>query len=156
MTLAFEKDAAALSALHKRAFPPGDGWSADAITELLALDTTHVWAWSQQGALRGFVMVQLCGPEADILTLAVDPNHRRKGIAKRVMATAHKRLLELGTQRVLLEVAETNSGARAFYRSMGYATIATREAYYKQAELPPIDAIIMAYATAGQLALKQA
>jgi ribosomal-protein-alanine acetyltransferase len=64
--------------------------------------------------------------EFEILSLAVHPGHRRKGVARALVhefCSAHK-------GDVFLEVRESNRGAIAFYESLGFERTGVRHAYY--------------------------
>ncbi|HEY9536300.1 MAG TPA: ribosomal-protein-alanine acetyltransferase, partial [Kiloniellaceae bacterium] len=49
-----------------------------------------------------------------------------------------------GARRLLLEVAEPNAGARAFYRGEGFDEIGRRRNYYRMPGGAPADAVICA------------
>lgn len=53
-------------------------------------------------------------------SMAVAPEHRRRGLATRVLAALRARAAEEGAQRVFLEVTADNSGARELYRRAGF------------------------------------
>ena len=77
------------AALHRHAF--AQPWSTDAFTATLAgPGTVTVVATaannpSEEASPVGFAIARLAGPEAEILTLAVDPAHRRRGIGRRLV-----------------------------------------------------------------------
>jgi ribosomal protein S18 acetylase RimI-like enzyme len=52
--------------------------------------------------------------------LAVSPHHRRRGIGRRMMEEAEKRLLSAGCPKINLQVRETNQGVIRFYERIGY------------------------------------
>src|SRR5579864_7174985 len=54
--------------------------------------------------VMGFVAFMRLIDEAELLNLAVDPEHRHQGIGKSLLDEARKRLLEAGTKKVFLEV----------------------------------------------------
>ncbi len=64
--------------------------------------------------------------EFEILSLATHPKHQRKGVARALIhefCSAHR-------GDVFLEVRESNHGAIAFYKSMGFGKTGVRHAYY--------------------------
>jgi [ribosomal protein S18]-alanine N-acetyltransferase len=74
-------------------------------------------------------------PEREILNLAVDPRYRRAGIATLLMR------LEFRKGAVfLLEVRDSNLGARALYDRLGFVEISRRREYYTN---PTETAIVM-------------
>ncbi len=52
--------------------------------------------------------------------LAVSPQHRRKGIGRRIMEDAEKRLKSAGCPKINLQVRETNREVILFYARIGY------------------------------------
>jgi GNAT superfamily N-acetyltransferase len=63
--------------------------------------------------------------------MRTDPDRRREGLARRVMAGLGRAALSRGHDRVLLQVLEANDGARALYRSLGFE-MAWRYAYWRR------------------------
>ncbi len=53
--------------------------------------------------------------------LGVAPEHRRKGLARRIMEEAERRLRALGCPKINLQVRTSNREAVAFYRRIGFA-----------------------------------
>jgi len=79
-----------------------------------------------EGVVAGFFVGRQTAPgEHEILNLAVDPGHRRKGIARALLKAA------IGSQQTwFLEVRESNHAAIAFYASAGFEASGRREKYY--------------------------
>jgi len=69
---------------------------------------------ADQGGIRGFITVW-CQPDPFIDNLHVDPGERSRGVGRRLMQTAAKRLLQNGFARVSLYVAAQNQRAANFY-----------------------------------------
>jgi len=91
----------------------------------------------EDDAVAGFLVVRRTAPEeSEILNLAVDPSCRRRGIGGALL----RRALEVSASQWFLEVRESNSGAIAFYRSLGFEAVGRRENYYSD---PPESAIVM-------------
>jgi [ribosomal protein S18]-alanine N-acetyltransferase len=82
------------------------------------------------GAIAGFVAARAMGPEAEMLNLAVDPDHRRQGVGRSLVQALHRQLHAGGTERVYLEVRPSNLAAQQLYRSLGYAECGRRRDYY--------------------------
>src|SRR5262249_54925191 len=94
----------------------------------------------------GLVIALAVGTEAEILTLAVLPTFRRRGIARRLLASVVDRLTGAGCQRLLLEVAEDNGAARSLYDTLGFAEIGHRPSYYRHSAGTATAAIVLARA----------
>ncbi len=70
------------------------------------------------------------GGEGDIMTIAVAPEYRRKGIAKELISRMESWAKARGAIAMMLEVDVTNSDAIALYTSLGYETLNIRKNYY--------------------------
>lgn len=89
------------------------------------------------GAIRGFIVTRRTAPdETEVLNLAVDPDHRRMGIAGELMRHAIGR----SPGEVFLEVRESNLPARKLYSKLGFEDAGVRQNYYQD---PPEAAIVM-------------
>ena len=55
-----------------------------------------------------------------VYALAVDPDHRRQGIASRLMNELERRLLALGCHKLNLQVRTQNTEVLELYRHLGY------------------------------------
>ena len=70
------------------------------------------------------------GGEGDIMTIAVKPGYRRKGIAKELIARLESWAKARGAIAMMLEVDVTNSDAISLYRNLGYESLNIRKNYY--------------------------
>ena len=126
-------DAHDLADLHAACFHRG--WSTAEIEALLAEDTVFCLVarrGSPFGTRRpvGFVMIRSTGEEAEVLTLAVSARQRRRGIGRRLMDEALRRLYHDRVPVLFLEVDETNAAARALYARPGFRVVGRRRDYY--------------------------
>lgn len=129
-----------MAALHAEAFVRG--WPADAFAGLLAQPgTSALLASAAAGEPAGMVLYRHAGAEAEILTIAVRPRLRRKGIARALLA-AMREDLPPAVEEIFIEVAETNVAGRAFYDSLGFETVGRRTGYYRDRGTPD-DALVM-------------
>jgi ribosomal-protein-alanine acetyltransferase len=65
--------------------------------------------------------------DGHILSVAVQPRYRRKGIGRELLLRAMKTCL---LKKVWAEVRRSNQGAQAFYSKMGFQTIGMVPNYY--------------------------
>ena len=130
--------AAALAAIHARAFPPDEVWDEGAIA--LLTDSPGGIGWFDPRG--GFCLARVAADEAEILTLAVLPERRRQGIAARLLTAAMAAASGRGARRMLLEVAESNLAARRLYAAAGFRPVGRRARYYASGE----DALVLAAA----------
>ncbi len=81
--------------------------------------------------LLGLCTAWIILDELHITSLAVDPQHQRKGIGKFMLAKLIKHAKSLKTKQIRLEVKDINMPAKAFYNSMGFERIGYRSNFYK-------------------------
>jgi ribosomal-protein-alanine N-acetyltransferase len=112
-----------LAALHRTSFP--DAWDAPALAALLAAPGTFVFHLAD-----GFVMARSAGGEAEILTLAVAPPARGRGIGRALMQAAAAHAARSGADALFLEVGTDNPAALALYGTLGFVRVGMRKAYY--------------------------
>ena len=80
------------------------------------------------GNLVGFLVTRrLVEGESEVLNLAIDPGHRRKGIARALLASAFAR----SPGRWFLEVRASNEAALECYRKLGFQNVGIRPGYYR-------------------------
>ena len=88
----------------------------------------------------GYVVTMHLGAHADVVDLhriAVDPDHRRRGLGHALLAAA----IEASGpgRRMLLEVSAANAEALEFYATEGFTEITRRPRYYRDGS----DAVVM-------------
>ena len=131
---------AALAAIHQGVFPPEDAWSAHAFAELLAVP--GVYGLIDDG---GLILMRLAADEAEILTLAILPAQRRRGVARRLLAAGLRRAWDEGARRVFLEVSAGNAPAQALYAAEGFKSCGRRVGYYSDGS----DALVLQISLCG-------
>lgn len=83
------------------------------------------------GEPAGFAISQWLADEMEILSIAVDPSRRRRGLGRMLM-TAMAAIAEAhGRTSWILEVRETNTAARALYERCGFLKVGERRGYYR-------------------------
>jgi [ribosomal protein S18]-alanine N-acetyltransferase len=80
------------------------------------------------GEICGQIGVRHIVGELHITTIAVRPEHRRRGHARALIDAALATFPE--ARRVHLEVRPSNAAARTLYESIGFATTGLRRRYY--------------------------
>lgn len=128
-----------MALLHARAFAAmSRAWSADEFARLRA--DPVVFAITRD---RGFVLGRAAGGEAEVLTLAVAPECRRRGIGRGLLAAFEREAGARGAETALLEVAVSNLGARALYARAGYAEAGIRRGYLRDPQGGRVDALVL-------------
>lgn len=129
----------ALAALHARCFSEAPRpWTAEEFALLLKIPTTLAAIRPQ-----GFALGRVAGPEAELLTLAVAPEARGRGLGAALIAAYEAAALARGAEESFLEAAETNPPARALYARLGYRPAGRRPGYYARRGAPPVAALVL-------------
>ena len=68
--------------------------------------------------------------EAHITNVAVSPEHRRRGLGRRIMLESMREAVKLHATQMTLEVRETNFSAQALYESLDFQNVGRRKKYY--------------------------
>lgn len=121
--------AAAMAATHALAFDAP--WSAGEIEELLRSPGAYAFVVGEAARLSGFVLCRAIAGEAEVLTLAVDPAHRRKGQARALLEAAILAAVAGDAEAMFLEVAEDNAPAIGLYLGAGFVRVGLRRGYYE-------------------------
>ncbi len=135
----------AASDLHRAAFAPlGErAWSRQDIAELLASPGVHGLLLQLEGRHVGFALCRSVADEAELLTIAVDPSHRRRGAGRALLGAAIEQLRSSGARTLYLEVGMDNPAARSLYEQAGFRAVGKRTGYYQRGEQPKADAVVM-------------
>lgn len=129
-------EASRLAALYAAAFSDdGRGWTSDEIAALVPPGLALV-------AEDGFALISVAGDEAELLTLAVAPEARRKGRGRALTEAAMGAARASGAAEMFLEVAADNTAARALYEALGFGQVGARKGYYRRAD-GRMDAMIL-------------
>jgi ribosomal-protein-alanine N-acetyltransferase len=122
--------APALAALHRTAFD--DPWSSADIAVLLGSPGVYGLSARLCGEPAGFILCRVAADEAEVLTLAVTPAMRRRGVATALLDRATTTALAAGARALFLEVATDDPGAKALYRARGFAEVGGRPGYFSR------------------------
>ena len=91
------------------------------------------------GALVAYLFCAWQYLDLHVLKVGVLPALRRRGLGRRLMASAERHVVESGGESVTLEVRRRNTEARELYLAMGYEEMGVRPGYYPDGE----EAIVM-------------
>ena len=105
-------------------------WSEEALRETVKLPGVATFVSEQSGAVSGIVVGRRVLDEAEILNLAVAQGMRRQRTGRALVVGILRKFEELHVSRVFLEVRESNAGAIAFYRGLGFQAVGVRKDYY--------------------------
>jgi ribosomal-protein-alanine N-acetyltransferase len=88
------------------------------------------WVLADGDRLCGHGIMAIAADEAHVLNICVDPDYRRLGLARQLLAHLLFVSTDHQAQIVFLEVRPSNTGAIELYRQTGFSQIAVRRAYY--------------------------
>ncbi|MEZ5308656.1 MAG: ribosomal protein S18-alanine N-acetyltransferase [Pyrinomonadaceae bacterium] len=130
-----------LLSLSVRSFKGSESYNRDTFEYLLNEPRFLGYqAVSAEGALAGFIFIAANnGSIAHVTTVAVAPEHRKRGIGAKLMEYSERALRSKGLDSVVLEVRVSNYGAQNLYTSLGYVIIQKIQSYYSDGE----DAFLM-------------
>jgi [ribosomal protein S18]-alanine N-acetyltransferase len=111
----------------------GDAWSRALIEEGVAgeLPTVRYLVAEDGTDVVGHAVVSVVADISELQRIAVDPFHRREGVATQLLDEVTLLARDEGADRLLLEVREDNGGAIAFYAACGFVEIDRRSRYYR-------------------------
>jgi ribosomal-protein-alanine N-acetyltransferase len=138
-------DVRAIWEIEQASFPaPWSRWAilgelANPVSVTLIAGTSPPTPWK----LLGYVIFWVAAEEMHLLNLAVHPQHRSQGIARRLLTEALNQARQKGAQIAWLEVRPSNAPALNLYNSFGFKTAGRRPKYYRETQE---DALILAYA----------
>jgi ribosomal protein S18 acetylase RimI-like enzyme len=101
--------------------PPTPTDRPDALALLLAFDPYALLVADAGGELVGSLIAAWNGWRGSFYRLAVRPDHRRQGLATRLVREGERHLRERGAVRLDALVAADEVGALGFWSSAGYA-----------------------------------
>ena len=127
-----------LAAIHSASMTDQRPWGAPTFEGFLGFPGAILVARES-----GFALGRVIADEAELLTLAVRPEARRRGIARDCLSGFEETARSKGALRAFLEVAAHNRAARALYDGAGFGIVGHRPAYYRAPDGRRSDAILM-------------
>ena len=130
-----------ISLLHRACFPD-DPWDAGAIEQIMGIPGFFGRVGWAKTAPVGFALALALGEEAEIVSLGVLPEHRRRGIGSALLDAICGEARSRGTARVVLEMASDNEAASELYARRGFRVVGLRRNYDRRTERL-VDALIL-------------
>ena len=116
-------------------------WSLSLFLSELRYTDSRVYLVARSGLdIVGYAGLMLVAGDGHVTNVGVDPEHRRKGIATRLMLVLARRALAEGATALTLEVRVSNTAAQDLYRRFGFSPAGVRKNYYSDSNE---DALIM-------------
>ena len=111
-------------------------WSRKDLEAQLSIDTSHFIVASLNGRAVGYMGLQIFSGEGYVTNVAVLPEYRRRGIAKRLISAEFENEMNF----ITLEVRKSNTPAIKLYEKAGFKNVGIRPRFYTA---PDEDAVIM-------------
>lgn len=121
------------------AFVAGERWSRALWADEVVGADRHVGVVRDASGVIAAATFQVVVDVADLHRIVVDGRHRRRGLARALLAEGSDWARGRGADRMLLEVRHGNAAALAFYEASGFTRIAERRDYYA----PGAHAVVM-------------
>ncbi len=119
-----------------------NNWSEADFLQVLQGDTGELAVAESGDKVLGFIASSSVIDEVTLLNVAVHGGYQRQGLARRLITDMLDRRQAAGARRCLLEVRESNRGARALYTALGFVIDGRRPDYYRS-ESAREDAVLM-------------
>ena len=133
-----EVDLEQVCAIEKQIF--SQPWSRQDFLASIKNDTHIYLVAEQDGVVMGYCGMWGIVGEGQITNVAVAPQYRRQGVAKKLFRVFLDKGEQKGLTAFTLEVRTSNVPAIELYKSFGFKEAGVRKDFY---ELPKEDALIM-------------
>lgn len=136
-----DSDINAVVALESEIFP--DAWPAESFRESVnGPDGGGLVVETRNGTskkLIAYACYYSAAGETHLTNIAVAPDHRRQGIANRILESLYEKAKAAGSDALFLEVRASNETAMKLYASHGFQELYRRKNYYHD---PREDAVV--------------
>lgn len=113
-----------MATVHAAAFRSERPWTEDEFLELLSASHTSLAVHAQ-----GFALWRAIAGEAELLTIAVQPDWQNRGVGRQLMRGWMASATEVADV-AFLEVADDNLAACSLYSRCGFDVVSRRLGYY--------------------------
>ena len=130
----------------ERAVPEAPHWGESVYRDMLLQDSGEItlnralFVAGNSERILGFAVVAVVADQAELESIAVDPERRRLGVGRALSGAVILWGHGAGAQEMLLEVRSASAEARALYDCLGFRETGLRRGYYSD---PPDDAVLM-------------
>jgi [ribosomal protein S18]-alanine N-acetyltransferase len=122
--------------LNQRCFKKGENYTKYTFSYLLSEPNTLSYRiTTPQDEMVAFIFITVSKEgTGHITTIGVAPEHRRRGLAQKLLAHAEEALKKRDINTVFLEVRVDNLPAQNLYRQLDYAVVQRLPKYYNGGE----------------------
>jgi ribosomal-protein-alanine N-acetyltransferase len=128
-----------LAALHARCFTSPRPWNEAEFADILADPLAFLLVEGDAGFLLG----RAVAGEAELLTIAVAPEARQRGLGRKLVSRFLYQARLRGAETAFLEVAEDNTAAKTLYARAGFTEAGRRRGYYRAPTGQAVDALVL-------------
>lgn len=130
-----EKQLKEVLKLNLRCFKEGENYTKHTFSYLLNEPNCLSYQLVKpNGQMIGFIFVIVEHGTGHITTVGIAPEHRRRGLAQRMLNHAEKALQTRNINTVMLEVRVGNLAAQNLYRELGFSIVQRLLKYYNNGE----------------------
>ena len=130
-----------LARLHALCF--AQAWPASEFGRLVAMPGAFSLIARDDTEAVGFLFGRVASDEAEIISIGVAPQHRRRGIAARLLTRADDHLRACGALSLFIEVDQDDEAAIKLYLKHGFEQVGLRPGYYNRPEGTHSDAAVL-------------
>lgn len=115
-------------------------WTLMGIESFYYKKTSDIYVWRDRNRISGYIMAEHILEQGELQRIAIVPFIRNMGIGSLLYQEFRDRYRKMGVEIIYLEVRESNTAARNFYKKCGFEEHGRRPKYYSN---PMEDAILM-------------
>ncbi len=129
-----EQDVQFIYQIEKESFKEDDVYSVELLKFLCSFCGDYSYVYLADGKPVGYIITCIENHSAHVISIAVAPQHRKRGVGAALLCTALELLYRKRVAEVYLEVRVSNSPAISFYRSAGFEIAELVKNYYSDGE----------------------
>ena len=123
------RDLNAIEEIERSSYPTP--WSRSMFaSEIAKPSSICLGAFEESGELLGYLIISRYVDAWHVMNVAVEPDHRRRGIATALLDRLFELTAEDGRRGYTLEVRVSNTQAIALYERLGFQARGIRRGYY--------------------------
>lgn len=134
LSRATEADLDAMSKISAESFSESPEQAYQFMVKAMASDDRVQYVARLNGEPVGIGCIGYADSEGTIYGLGVSPKHQNKGIGRGIVSLMLEKLLESNTERILIEVDNTNANALHLYLSCGFVQESVYDYYRASVE----------------------
>jgi ribosomal-protein-alanine acetyltransferase len=105
-------------------------WTKEQFLLGLERGAFHILGIRLRGVVAAYAAFSVIAGEMELMNIAVHPFHRRKGLAKKLLAEVLAQCEQRKVEQGFLEVRRSNAPAIDLYEKFGFTVQGTRKNYY--------------------------